>query len=180
MGQTQTRSHTLSWRWMAKFLDFCTFATRWQSHVDFVRLWPCRIAEYLLYASVMKTTTATTVAAEKPAPLAIWREQRCEWTNERASKWRKKKEVPSAKMKIRIFYLLQDCYEYKFMFEYNIKMYNSHLIVRVATYTEHAPTQPSRTEREMTKKNNNNSKTWILSLFRSSTASTSECTYMKR
>lgn len=39
------------------------------------------------------------------------------------------KEVPSAKMKIRIFYLLQDCYEYKFMFEYNIKMYNSHSIL---------------------------------------------------
>lgn len=69
----------------------------------------------------------------------------------RVRKWEKKRrrrwEVPSAKMRIRIFYLLQYCHEYKFMFEYNIKMYNSHLIFmlyarsRTATYIRDAPTQ---------------------------------------
>lgn len=59
-------------------------------------------------------------------PNEIKRERKRE--NDKKNEAKMEKEVPSAKMKIRIFYLLQDCYEYKFMFEYNIKMYNSHLI----------------------------------------------------
>lgn len=46
-------------------------------------------------------------------------------------------------MKIRIFYLLQDCYEYKFMFEYNIKMYNSHLIFVLCARSHLFEAQPT-------------------------------------
>ena len=74
--------------------------------------------------------------------------------NERASEQMEKK-VPSAKMKIRIFYLLQDCYEYKFMFEYNIKMYNSHLIFVLCTRSHlyGTRTNTSKSNRTRRKKN---------------------------
>lgn len=77
----------------------------------------------------MKTTMANGINTNRAAQIPCWYGKHRVRDAIVSAKWkRKKKEVPSAKMKIRIFYLLQDCYEYKFMFEYNIKMYNSHLI----------------------------------------------------
>lgn len=77
-------------RYPGRFLkDFCMFATLKRT-LTFSTL-SFGIAEYLLYASIMKTTTTMKIATEH---CTIWCAD---------AKMKMGKEVPSAKMKIRIY-----------------------------------------------------------------------------
>lgn len=153
MGQTKTRSHTLSWRWMAKFLDFCTHLP----HVAKVTLTWSTLAVsnrwiFTLCERNENDNGSGNGNNSNSRNQHQWRYGESRDASERTNEqMKKKKKCHQPKWKYGYFICFRTAMNTNLCLNTILKciiLTWFSFYVRIATYTEHAPTHPSRTERE--------------------------------